>query len=261
MPQEYVHGYTTASKTMAVRTAEREAAFFLPLLEPGMKLLDAGCGPGTITVGLAERVAPGTVTGFDIGESEVERATKLADERGISNAHFQIADSKDLPFEDNSFDAVFSSAMLEHVPEREKALDEMIRVLKPGGVLGIRGGNVPSSLVGPTNPALQRLMEIYGAVWKSRGGEQDFGMRQMPLLVERGMMDVWQTASFETRDPRDADFAERIVTDGFVAVAENLGVSIREELQEISEGLIEHGKNPLAYVHICWIEVTARKPA
>ncbi len=261
MSQEYVHGYTTASKTMAVRTAEREAAYFLPYLEPGMKLLDAGCGPGTITVGLAEAVAPGQVFGFDIGESEIERSTELAKERGITNARFQVADSKNLPFEDESFDAVFSSAMLEHVPGREQALDEMIRVLKPGGLIGLRGGYLTGHVVGPDNDAIRSLITIYNVVWKSRGGESDFGIRQMPLLVERNMVEVRQTASFETRDPTDTDYANRIVTDQFINAARELGISTSEELHKVSAGLIEHSKNPIAYSHICWIEVTARKPS
>jgi SAM-dependent methyltransferase len=246
---------------MAVRTAEREAAFFLPLLTPGMKLLDAGCGPGTITVGLAQHVAPGEVTGFDIGESEVERATKLAAEKNLLNVSFQVADSTGLPFEDEEFDAVFSSAMLEHVPQREKALDEMIRVLKPDGVIGLRGGNHPGSLVGPKDDTLLKLEEVYIAIWMSRGGAPDFGIRQMPLLLERGMLDVHQTASYETRDPHDPDFAIRIKTDAFVDAAESLGVSTRDELYELSDRLIARSGNPLNYTHISWIEVTARKPA
>ncbi len=256
----YVHGYTTASQTMAVRTAEREAAFFLPLLQPRMSLLDAGCGPGTITVGIAEHVAPGRVVGFDTGPSEVGRATALAEQQGVSNVAFQVTDSTDLPFQDAEFDAVFSSAMLEHVPEREKALDEMLRVLKPGGVIGLRGGNVAASLFGPSDESLRRVRDIYRAIWESRGGDPAFGIRQMPLLIERGMLDVHQTAMYETRDPGSTDFADRIVSDRFVASAEALGVSDRAELERLSAAMYARKDSPLNYTHVSWIEVTARKP-
>ena len=63
------------------RTAAREAAFFLPYLRPGMRVLDVGCGPGTITLGLAGVVAPGRVEGVDLQLTLVERAHAITSER------------------------------------------------------------------------------------------------------------------------------------------------------------------------------------
>lgn len=71
------------------RTAAREAGFFLPYLESGMRVLDVGCGPGSITLGLAEVVAPGHVDGFDLQPAMVDRARTLASERGVENVTFR----------------------------------------------------------------------------------------------------------------------------------------------------------------------------
>lgn len=259
--QEYVHGYSTASRIMAVRTAEREAAFFLPHLHPGIALLDAGCGPGTITVGLAAAVAPGQVVGIDIGKSEVDKASQLAFERGITNVVIRTGDVADMPFANGAFDALFSSAVLEHVPQREKALDEFVRVLKPGGVIGLRGGNAPAHVTGPQSASLTRLNEIYDGAMEAVGAVSDFGLKQMPLLLERGFENVVQTANYENRAPNDIEIAKRIVTDAFVKRAENLGISSREELEELSRALEANASNPLNYIHISMIEVVGRKPA
>ena len=79
------------------RQATQQAAFFLPYLQPGMNLLDCGCGPGAITVGLAAAVAPGHVVGVDREPSMVERAGALAEEHQVANVRFQVGDLCELP--------------------------------------------------------------------------------------------------------------------------------------------------------------------
>src|SRR5688572_22159205 len=68
---------------LAARTASQQAAFFLPHLRPGMRLLDVGCGPGAITLGLANVVTPGDVVGVDVQASQVERARTLESSQGV----------------------------------------------------------------------------------------------------------------------------------------------------------------------------------
>src|SRR5215467_7322601 len=87
--QPYAVGYGTgATAIMASRTAEHVAGFLLPHLGAGIRLLDCGCGPGSISVGLARVVAPGEVVGIDIEATQVEAAQKRAHELGVSNARF-----------------------------------------------------------------------------------------------------------------------------------------------------------------------------
>ena len=137
--EPYTMGYgPAATAIMAERTAPSHAAFFLPHLKPGMALLDCGCGPSTITLGLAELVAPGEVVGTEIEESHVALASANAWQRGIGNVRFEAADLYELPFADASFDAVFVSAVLGNLREPIRGLREAYRVLKPGGVIGVR---------------------------------------------------------------------------------------------------------------------------
>ena len=74
--ETYIFDYDGAQNKKAVggRTACVHGAFFLPYLHPGMTVLDCGCGPGTITIGLAEAVAPGEAVGVDLEASQVDRA-------------------------------------------------------------------------------------------------------------------------------------------------------------------------------------------
>ena len=117
-------------------TAERCASTFSRHLRPGMALLDAGCGPGTITIRLAELVAPGPVTAIDRNPEDVRRAGAALWDAGFRNARIVTGDVRALPFDDASFDAVHAHATLDSVGDPD-ALREYLRVLRPGGVIGV----------------------------------------------------------------------------------------------------------------------------
>lgn len=155
---------------LSKRTAAREAAFLLPLLRAGMRLLDVGCGPGSITLGLAAVVAPGEVIGIDLRPEPIEQARAAAACAGIANARFVVGSAYALPFPDASFDAAFAHQVLIHLREPVRALAEVRRVLRPGGVVGVCdldfGAGIqfpPSSLDEQRRALLCRVLEHNGA--------------------------------------------------------------------------------------------------
>src|SRR5690606_39627737 len=88
-PDVYTHGHhASVVGQHARRTAERDAAFLLPRLRPGMRLLDVGCGPGSITVGLARAVAPGETVGIDLVPDVLDEARARAEAEGVANLRF-----------------------------------------------------------------------------------------------------------------------------------------------------------------------------
>ena len=99
----------------ARRTAETGAAFFLPFLKPGMRLLDVGCGPGSITSGLAERVAPGETIGIDPSADVITTAKSLAGATAPRNLGFEVGSIYEPRFAAGTFDAVFAHQVLQHL--------------------------------------------------------------------------------------------------------------------------------------------------
>jgi ubiquinone/menaquinone biosynthesis C-methylase UbiE len=87
----YIFGYDSGASTHwhVGRTASNQAAFFLPHLQRDIRVLDCGCGPGSITMGLADVVHPGAVVGVDIGAAQIERAKSESMRRGIANVSFE----------------------------------------------------------------------------------------------------------------------------------------------------------------------------
>ena len=93
--KSYIHDHNNpyTRQIMSARTAGNSAAFLLPHLHSGQKLLDIGSGRGTITVGLAKAVSPGEVIGVDMEESQIAAARDHAAEKGVSNVHFTAMDA------------------------------------------------------------------------------------------------------------------------------------------------------------------------
>lgn len=171
---------------MTARTAAREAAFFLPHLRPGMRLLDVGCGPGSITLGLAEVVAPGEVVGIDLRPEVVEQSRAAAAQRGIANVRFEVGSAYDLPFPDASFDAAFAHIVLMHLREPARALAEVRRVLRPSGVVGVCDLDYGALLVYPLTPLREQYLALRSRVRQHNGGDVFLGRTHRRLLLDAG---------------------------------------------------------------------------
>lgn len=188
---------STATKVHGARTAQNVGGFYTPHLRPGMRLLDCGCGPGTITVGLAELVAPGEVIGIDVDTGRIETAQANAAAMGLTNVCFRIGDVYDLDLEDESFDAIFCHALLEHLRDPVAALREMRRTLKPGGLIGVREFDLDSAIIAPDEPILRRLIEFWIRLTRHNGGDAQIGKRLIALLYMADFREIAMSASTE----------------------------------------------------------------
>lgn len=121
-------------QTSWVNTEESKKIPTLLDLKPDSSVLEVGCGSGGYALYLAKDVGCKLV-GIDINASGIQNANQLAAPEGLqARVRFELCDaSKELPFDANSFDAVFSNDVLCHLPGRAQVLGEMYRVLKPGG--------------------------------------------------------------------------------------------------------------------------------
>jgi SAM-dependent methyltransferase len=182
---------------MKRRSAESHAAWFLPFLEPGLDLLDCACGPGSITVGLAEQVVPGRVTGIDLHADQLERARETAAAHGIDNIEFREADIYGLPFAEGSFNRVFSNALLEHLSEPVVALREIKRVLRPEGVVGLAAPDWGGFIFAPSGRGAEEAVELYQVVQRKNGGNPLVGRELGTLLEAAGFKDIKLGARYE----------------------------------------------------------------
>jgi arsenite methyltransferase len=112
--------------------------FSLGKLRPGERVVDVGCGAGMDSLIAAKKVGPdGRVIGVDMTPSMLEKARHAAEEMGRANVEFREGYAEALPVEDGWADVVISNGVLNLMPDKTAALEEMSRVLKPGGRLQI----------------------------------------------------------------------------------------------------------------------------
>lgn len=186
--ERYAVGYSDrVHQAMTQRRAAEVLGFFLPYLRPGMRVLDVGAGPGSITLDVAELVAPGEVIGIDIEPLQVERARALAVERGVFNARFEVGDAYALPFSDASFDGLYANAVLTHLRDPLAALKEFRRLLRPGGVVGVRDV-VGLPVHEPATPLLQEADDIVRRATERLRGRPTtiLDLQQRRLLLDAG---------------------------------------------------------------------------
>lgn len=254
MTSQYTMGYDAEfTQLLDRRNAESHAGYLLPRLKPGFRVLDFGCGPGTISVGLARAVGEGgELHGVDLEESQIQIARAAARAGGHGNATFHVGSVTDMPFEDGYFDAAHCHTLLNHVPDTQAALAEVRRVLKPGGVLGCRELFVASCFVEPGSALIDEAWGIFTRLLAANGGHPQMGKELGGALMDAGFSDIRTSASFDFFGaPEDVAFLHAFILDWFFSprvtgAAVMLGLATPERLEAMREALAEWRDAPSA---------------
>jgi ubiquinone/menaquinone biosynthesis C-methylase UbiE len=241
MPDDvYIHGHhPSVLQSHSWRTAGNSAAYLLAELTPAMAILDVGCGPGTISTGLAERVPDGSVTAIDSVPEIIEQA---AEAHSLSNLTFATGDVYALDFPDATFDVVHAHQVLQHLTDPIAALREMRRVARPGGLVAARDGDYGAMVWYPDLPALSQWRDLYRRIARAAGGEPDSGRMLHAWARRAGLTDVRRSSStwtYSTEAERQwwgSSWADRATKSFFATQALDGGRATQEDLDRIADG-------------------------
>ena len=211
-----------------------------------MHILDVGCGPGTITTSFARLVPQGHVTGIDYVPKDSDvltHAREHAAQEDIPNvtfAHGDVCNLEGVP--DDTYDVVHGHQVLQHVADPVRALREMRRVAKPGGLVAVREADSGTFAWWPETETMTEWIEAYRGVARANGTEPDAGRRLVAWALEagfeRGAMEAtvgaWCFSTPEERAWWGGMWADRTVRSTFATHAIEKGIADRETLERIA---------------------------
>jgi SAM-dependent methyltransferase len=262
----YTHGHhESVLRSHRWRTAENSAAYLLDHLTPGVSLLDVGSGPGTITLDLAARVAPGRVTALEATPAALALTRAEADRRGGAALSYAVGDVHALDFPDATFDVVHAHQVLQHVADPVKALAEMRRVCRPGGVVAARDGDYAAFTWFPLLPELDEWLALYHRIARGNGGEPDAGRRLLSWALAAGFTDVtatastWVYATSEDRIEWGEMWADRVRHSDFARQALERGEANERDLARMSEAWLAWAAADDGWLAILHGEILCRR--
>jgi len=150
--------FLDASRARALEFARQnpELAFAHLALEPGLSVLDCGCGTGDMLALIAKVISPGQAVGGDLSQAMIQEALRRAKASVGENLRFDTMDVQSLPFPEKSFDRVLATQLLIHVPDPRGAMREICRVTRPNGWVAIADMDWDGLLVGCSDKELGR---------------------------------------------------------------------------------------------------------
>ena len=257
----YTHGHhESVLRSHRWRTAENSAAYLLPHLDSGDRLLDVGCGPGTITADLATRTAH--VTALEITDTALDLARAEIARRGLANVDFAVGDVLALGFPDDSFDVVHAHQVLQHVGDPVAALREMRRVSRR--VVAVRDSDYAGFTWFPPLPELAEWLDLYSRVARGNGGEPDAGRRLLSWAHAAGFAEVaassstWYFADAEDRAWWGGMWRDRVRESDMARTAVATGAATRADLERISRGWQRWADHPDGWLSILHGELICR---
>jgi SAM-dependent methyltransferase len=254
----YTHGHAeSVLRSHRSRTVANSAAYLLPHLASGQRLLDVGAGPGTITADLVELV--GEVVALEVSEDAAALTRS-----GAPGVDVRVGDVHALPFAEGEFDVVHAHQVLQHVADPVQALREMARVAHPGGLVAARDSDYATFAWWPRLPELDRWLELYSAAARANGGEPDAGRRLLAWAHAAGLSDVtatsstWCYATPETREWWGGLWADRIVRSALADQLVGEGRACAGELAAISDAWRRWASHPDGWFSVHHGEVLCR---
>lgn len=265
--ETYTHGHSDGViAAHATRTVENSAGFLAPHLESGMSLLDFGCGPGSITIGLAAAVAPGEVVGIDANDAALDSARRLAADRGSSNLSFEAGDVYRLEFTDGRFDIAYGHQVLQHLARPRQALGEVRRVLRPGGLLAVRDVDYATIVHSPRDERIDRWLDVYRTMARNNGGEPDAGRYLPQWVAAAGFVDLRSSTSTWTYSEPDARRAwaalwtNRLMATRHRRFILEYELATEDEIEEMIAGWVEWAASDHGFAAMLHGEVLAVAP-
>jgi ubiquinone/menaquinone biosynthesis C-methylase UbiE len=270
MATNYTHGHhESVLRSHKWRTVGNSAAYLRPHLRPGQRLLDVGCGPGTITHEFASIVgATGRVIGIDSAPEVVEDARHAITEHVAASAptEFRVGDAEALDFPDNDFDVVHAHQVLQHLGDPVAALREMARVVRPGGIIAVRDADYDAMTWYPEPAGMDQWLATYQAVARRNGAEPNAGRRLRAWAHEAGLTDITSTASvwcFATHVDRQwwgGLQADRIMHSDVGLHAVEAGIAMRSDLEVMAQGWRDWAGHESAWFAVLHGEMLYRAP-
>jgi ubiquinone/menaquinone biosynthesis C-methylase UbiE len=201
-----------------------------------MKIADIGCGTGSVSFVLSRLLGDqGMVIGVDFNQFAIKHCKKIAYAENITNTRFVVADATNLEFGSRVFDLAYSRFLFQHLKDTKKALEEMIRVTKRGGMIMVEDCDLFTWIVYPENASISKLWHWYESVQGERGTDPQIGRKLFSMFLDEGLepqVEVHSRAVYCNKTP---------FWGSITAVLSKID---NEELRSVIQGIEEFSKLP-----------------